>query len=161
MHTPYIHSQIHKETERDTHTNREIDINLWFYSTPQRVSKLRSMASTSTFALLLVVLVASDLPRMKATIACSAVYYNLSGCLLYVEGKVAAPSASCCTGISSLYNLTKSSRPDRITACGCIKSEATALGRSLKPSSVAVLPGKCGVPLGYTPSLSVNCSTIP
>ena len=97
----------------------------------------------------------------EAAISCGTVSSALSPCLGYLQGTGAAPSGGCCSGVKSLYAATKSSKPDRVTSCGCIKSLAAALGSKLKSGNVGNLPGKCGVNLGYSISTSTNCNSIP
>ncbi|KAI5080534.1 hypothetical protein GOP47_0004449 [Adiantum capillus-veneris] len=124
----------------------------------------RSSSSRVVAALVVVMVVAGSLAeRGEAAISCGTVRGKLLPCAGYLTGTSSAPSRSstCCSGVSSLYSLTKGARADRVTACGCIKQLSTSLGSALKSSSVSALPGLCGVNLGYGISTSTNCATVP
>ena len=116
-------------------------------------SKLQLLALASLMALAVVWSAASS----EAAITCGAVESNLISCLSYLQGKVAAAPASCCTGVNKLYGLTKSSKPDRVAACKCITQLAKSFP-NLQAARIGGLPNNCKVNLGYKPSINTNCA---
>lgn len=101
-----------------------------------------------------VAMVAAAAHVAEAGISCSQVLSTVSPCLGYLQrgGAVAAP---CCDGVKSL-NQAAATTPDRQAVCGCIKSLAPSVGA--KTDNINSLPDKCGVPLPYRYSPSMDCS---
>ncbi|KAG0466335.1 hypothetical protein HPP92_017915 [Vanilla planifolia] len=101
------------------------------------------MASRATAAVVVVVaamMAAVMLPSGEAALTCTQVYQEVMPCLTYIQQTGnAPPPSSCCSGISALLALAKTTA-DRRMACSCLKTAASGL------SSAAV--EKAGQPSG-------------
>ncbi|KAF2287977.1 hypothetical protein P3X46_008003 [Hevea brasiliensis] len=106
--------------------------------------------------LVLCMLVAA--PMTAQAITCGQVQSALVPCLSYLKTTGPTPPATCCNGVRTINNAAKTTA-DRRTACQCLKSAAGSV-KGLNPTTVAGLPGKCGVNIPYKISLSTNCATV-
>ncbi|MCH1921665.1 Mpv17/PMP22 family protein, partial [Shewanella sp. A3A] len=64
----------------------------------------------------------------------------------------------CCNGVKGLNNAARTTA-DRQAACRCLKSLAGSI-KSLNLGTVAGVPGKCGVNVGFPISLSTDCNKV-
>ncbi|KAJ1688835.1 hypothetical protein LUZ63_012990 [Rhynchospora breviuscula] len=115
------------------------------------------MARLAMLAALTIVLVMAA-PTAKAALTCGQVTGYIASCMPYAEGKVAAPTGQCCTGIKTLNSVAKST-PDRQATCNCLKNAAKQI-KGLNGGNVAGLPGKCGVSIPYVISDRTDCSRV-
>ncbi|KAJ1688833.1 hypothetical protein LUZ63_012988 [Rhynchospora breviuscula] len=114
------------------------------------------MARLALLAVLAIVLVMAA-PAAEA-ITCGQVTGYIASCMPYAEGKAAAPTGQCCTGIKTLNSVARST-PDRQATCNCLKNAAKQI-KGLNGGNVAGLPGKCGVSIPYVISASTDCTRV-
>ncbi|KAF3777654.1 Non-specific lipid-transfer protein [Nymphaea thermarum] len=118
------------------------------------------MASLSarTFICITIACMVLFAPASKA-LQCPDVIKSLLPCAGYLTGNGAGPvPSSCCAGVKVL-NQAVSAPADRRNACACIKSYASGVAK-LNFQKVASLPGSCGVPLHFVPSVTTDCSKV-
>ncbi|KAG8050790.1 hypothetical protein GUJ93_ZPchr0009g228 [Zizania palustris] len=115
-------------------------------------SKVRVMIA----AVVLLAMVAAA-PGASAAVTCGQVGSAIAPCISYVTGRGAITQA-CCNGVKGLNNAA-STTADRQTACRCLKSLAGSI-KSLNLGTVAGVPGKCGVNVGFPISLSTDCNKV-
>ncbi|CAN7006009.1 unnamed protein product [Brassica rapa subsp. trilocularis] len=91
---------------------------------------------------------------VDAAVSCGTVTSSLAPCANYLSkgGDVPPP---CCAGVTKLNGMAQTT-PDRQQACKCLQSAAKTVS-GLDPSLAAGLPGKCGVSIPYSISMSTNC----
>ncbi|XP_047308822.1 non-specific lipid-transfer protein 1-like isoform X2 [Impatiens glandulifera] len=110
-------------------------------------------------AVLMMIMMMSNIAPQAHAVACPAVFSYLRPCITYLTGGGAgAVPTNCCTGVRSLNDAAKTT-PDRQTACVCLKS----LSGSLPAQSVAAaagIPGKCRVPVPYKIDPRTDCSKV-
>lgn len=92
----------------------------------------------------------------SAAITCGQVGSSLAPCIPYATGRASALPASCCSGVKSLNSAARTSA-DRQAACRCLKSLANSV-KSVNMGTVATIPGKCGVSVGFPISMSTDCN---
>ncbi|XP_066356330.1 non-specific lipid-transfer protein 1-like [Miscanthus floridulus] len=120
---------------------------------------LMTNSSRKTVVALAVVLAAALLASsVSAAITCGQVGSSLAPCIPYATGKATALPASCCTGVRSLNSAARTSS-DRQAACRCLKSLANSV-KSVNMGTVATIPGKCGVSVGFPISMSTDCNKV-
>lgn len=90
----------------------------------------------------------------SAAITCGQVGSSLAPCIPYATGRASALPASCCSGVKSLNSAARTSA-DRQAACRCLKSLANSV-KSVNMGTVATIPGKCGVSVGFPISMSTE-----
>ncbi|XP_031112305.1 non-specific lipid-transfer protein 4-like [Ipomoea triloba] len=113
--------------------------------------------SNQTLALCVVLFLVAA-PVSQATVTCGSVLSTLKPCISYLQGSGGpSPPGDCCGGVKSLAGAA-SSKPDKQTACGCLKTAAQKL--KVKTNRAQTLPQDCGVSLSVPISPSVDCSTI-
>uniref|UniRef100_A0A0D9XND6 Non-specific lipid-transfer protein n=1 Tax=Leersia perrieri TaxID=77586 RepID=A0A0D9XND6_9ORYZ len=93
----------------------------------------------------------------SAAITCGQVGSAIAPCIPYVTGR-SGLSSGCCNGVKGLNNAARSTA-DRQAACRCLKSLAGSI-KSLNLGTVAGVPGKCGVNVGFPISLSTDCNKV-
>ncbi|KAL1813653.1 hypothetical protein ACET3Z_023718 [Daucus carota] len=94
---------------------------------------------------------------IQGLINCNQVKLSLNDCGEFVKLSK-GPRASCCRALKRLNN-TYRSTADRRDVCNCIKREVGSSSKVIY-RNVALLPGKCGVRLGYTISPSIDCRKV-
>ncbi|KMT06553.1 hypothetical protein BVRB_7g157250 [Beta vulgaris subsp. vulgaris] len=97
-------------------------------------------------------------PHAEAAMNCGMVASNVAPCLSYLMGSAKQPPSGCCAGIKKLKNMA-STPMDRRTACGCLKSAATAM-KNMNYGKAAGLPKQCGVSIPYAISPKTDCSRV-
>ncbi|KAG0468038.1 hypothetical protein HPP92_017366 [Vanilla planifolia] len=119
------------------------------------------MASRATAAVVVVVaamMAAVMLPSGEAALTCTQVYQEVMPCLTYIQQTGdAPPPSSCCSGISALLALAKTTA-DRRMACSCLKTAASGLS-SAAVEKAGTLGQKCHVNIPYKISPSTDCNT--
>ncbi|WP_431194237.1 non-specific lipid-transfer protein [Listeria monocytogenes] len=90
-------------------------------------------------------------------ITCGQVASGVSPCIGYLRRGGPVPPA-CCSGIRGLSNAART-KPDRQTACRCLKSAAGSIS-GINFALAAGLPGKCGVSIPYKISPSTDCNRV-
>ncbi|KAJ7961093.1 Non-specific lipid-transfer protein [Quillaja saponaria] len=121
------------------------------------------MAGSVVFKLLclMVVCVLLTAPKANADIACNQIVSYLTPCISYVLNGGAVP-ANCCSGISSLNSLAKTSS-DRQSVCNCLKNAISSSGiryTDFNLGLAAGLPQKCGVNIPYKIAPTTDCSRV-
>ncbi|KAK4478401.1 hypothetical protein RD792_013870 [Penstemon davidsonii] len=93
-----------------------------------------------------------------AMITCNTVVNSLTSCLSYVFNG-GAPPPECCNGARSIYNQAKAEAAagGLQALCSCLKSLASLATPDILANSAA-LPRKCGIPIPYQISPSIDCS---
>jgi Protease inhibitor/seed storage/LTP family len=104
----------------------------------------------------LVVILIMAAPATEAALSCGQVTGYIASCMQYAQGKAAAPSGQCCSGVRTLSTMA-STTPDRQTACNCLKNAAKAIN-GLIAGNIAAVPSKCGVSVPYVISATTDCS---
>ncbi|CAD6270635.1 unnamed protein product [Miscanthus lutarioriparius] len=122
---------------------------------------LMTNSSRKTVVALAVVVVAAAAllaSSVSAAITCGQVGSSLAPCIPYATGKATALPASCCTGVRNLNSAARTSS-DRQAACRCLKTLANSV-KSVNMGTVATIPGKCGVSVGFPISMSTDCNKV-
>ncbi|RRT60796.1 hypothetical protein B296_00012801 [Ensete ventricosum] len=113
--------------------------------------------SGAPLVLVLALLLLLTAPHVTRAITCGQVTSALSSCISYATGK-GSLTAACCSGVKSLNSAAKTSA-DRKAACSCIKSTVSRIS-GVQPGTIAGIPGKCGVSIGFAISASTDCSNV-
>jgi Protease inhibitor/seed storage/LTP family len=113
------------------------------------------MAHVTMLAALAVILIMAA-PGTEAALSCGQVTGYIASCMQYAQGKAAAPSGQCCSGVRTLSSIAITT-PDKQIACNCLKNAAKAIN-GLNSGNIAAVPGKCGVSVPYVISASTDCS---
>uniref|UniRef100_A0A0D9XW81 Non-specific lipid-transfer protein n=1 Tax=Leersia perrieri TaxID=77586 RepID=A0A0D9XW81_9ORYZ len=93
----------------------------------------------------------------SAAITCGQVGSAIAPCISYVTGR-SGLSSGCCNGVKGLNSAARTTA-DRQAACRCLKSLAGSI-KSLNLGTVAGVPAKCGVNVGFPISLSTDCNKV-
>uniref|UniRef100_A0A0E0BMZ5 Non-specific lipid-transfer protein n=2 Tax=Oryza TaxID=4527 RepID=A0A0E0BMZ5_9ORYZ len=96
-------------------------------------------------------------PGASAAITCGQVGSAIAPCISYVTGR-SGLTQGCCNGVKELNNAARATA-DRQAACRCLKTLAGSI-KSLNLGTVAGVPGKCGVNVGFPISLSTDCNNM-
>ncbi|GMI66958.1 lipid transfer protein 3 [Hibiscus trionum] len=96
--------------------------------------------------------------QQQAAVNCVQVRSSLVGCIPYLTGNVAVPSAACCTGVSRLPTIAVTTA-DKQAACNCVKDTAASMP-TIKEDAAASLPAKCNVQVNFPISKNTDCSKI-
>ena len=96
-------------------------------------------------------------PGASAAITCGQVGSAIAPCISYVTGR-SGLTQGCCNGVKGLNNAARTTA-DRQAACRCLKSLAGSI-KSLNLGTVAGVPGRCGVNVGFPISLSTDCNKV-
>nr|GMC99646.1 non-specific lipid-transfer protein 1-like [Ipomoea batatas] len=97
-------------------------------------------------------------PWAEAQVTCPGLINTLLPCAVYIYNGGEVP-ATCCGALKTAVDGLKT-KEDRQSACQCIKEAVTkATAEQLK--RIQALPGYCQVPVPFTISPSVDCSSVP
>ncbi|KAJ8759846.1 hypothetical protein K2173_009947 [Erythroxylum novogranatense] len=107
--------------------------------------------------LVLCMVVTEIVTDVKADINCASVTNNFFPCLSYLlnGGSV---SKDCCNGIKATADSAVNTQ-DRQKTCDCLKNAANSTS-AINPQNAASLPNKCGVPIPFNISASIDCSKV-
>ncbi|XP_073148472.1 non-specific lipid-transfer protein 1-like [Henckelia pumila] len=123
------------------------------------MASLSARTTTSLLvAMITAALIAPAPPTAEAAVQCTSVLNTLSPCLNFVLFGGSVPPAECCNGVRSVFNAA-ATKEDRQAVCTCLKS----LVESATPGMIknaAEIPGKCGVPISFVISPSIDCSKV-
>ncbi|MCL7039924.1 hypothetical protein MKW94_015138 [Papaver nudicaule] len=75
----------------------------------------------------------------------------------YLVGSTPEPLDACCDGVNQIKGMAITIDEKR-QACGCVKDAANKYS-NIKQDAASDLPKKCGVPLSYPVSKTIDCNT--
>ncbi|XP_020531472.1 putative non-specific lipid-transfer protein 14 [Amborella trichopoda] len=95
-----------------------------------------------------------------AAIDCTTVTSLISACASFITNGTPEPSTGspCCNSVMSLNNLGDSLE-NRRSVCTCLVNLMATYNPNV--TSMANLPGLCGISLGFTMGPNTDCSSIP
>ncbi|CAN6444660.1 unnamed protein product [Victoria cruziana] len=110
----------------------------------------------SLFAVFLLFIMNGDVDAFE----CADVDLNISPCIPYLTSKDSAgnPSDSCCQGMEAIKEFGKE-KEDREEICRCLERGASEVP-DINPDKVPLLPGECGINLGFPIAIDIDCSNI-
>ncbi|GMJ01387.1 hypothetical protein HRI_003807900 [Hibiscus trionum] len=107
-------------------------------------------------AMLVLLVVASDITKIAAVPSCNEVVASLTPCLGFIKGG-ADPEAECCSSARNLASQV-SGEGDREVVCGCLKGVLSSIG-PYDPNQMPLIGQKCGIDVSIPPvDATTNCS---
>ncbi|XP_021730479.1 putative non-specific lipid-transfer protein 14 [Chenopodium quinoa] len=119
-----------------------------------------SLRLTTMFGLWLVILVSNAMwHKVGADVDCTTVTQLLNTCSVFISygSPDPLPGSSCCDAVVGLSNLGDTLE-NRRSLCKCMMGLIAAY--SPDATSIATLPGFCGVSLGFVIEPTIDCTNI-
>ncbi|XP_072959144.1 putative non-specific lipid-transfer protein 14 [Typha angustifolia] len=99
--------------------------------------------------------------RVTGSVECSTVTSLISSCSSFITYGSPEPvlGTPCCDGVASLFNIAADSTDNRRSTCSCLMGLITTYNPNA--TTIARIPGLCGISLGFTIDPNTDCLNIP